>query len=327
MPGIYKGKRLYIIVGVCLACSVIALNYLLIARGTREQRKTVNRLLSQLGRGWGSPEEFEAVRAFRQLGTNALPQLVSIIRKRDSNLGPTFRRLFGDKLALKLGFEERRGERAQAVTAVWALGEIAAPAIPALSSCVYAGCNTDDATEALLGIGSKAVCRLTNIVSSPSAGVRIAVVDELARYHFNYNAKRLELPEGSEQFIQSSKIVVPLLVRFTDDSEPAIRAIAARGLGDFHHHSLLGGSPDYSRIILPVLTKLLKDPKIEPRREAVNSLAGLKDDAKPAIPALLEYLHQTNDLKDRTAATIAVWRIDREAAENAGFKITELPGN
>jgi HEAT repeat protein len=237
------------------------------------------------------------------------------------------RKLLGDKLALRFGFEEHRGERAQAVTAIWALGEIATPAIPALARCVYAERNTDDATAALLGIGPKALSPLTKVVTHPEVSVRIAVVDELARYHFNYNAKRLELPEKSEQFILAAQIVVPLLVRFTDDSEPAIRAIAARGLGDFHHYPLLRDSPNFSKAILPALIKLLKDSQLQPRREAVISLGALKEEAKPAIPALLECINQTQDIKDRTAAMLAVWHIDKEAAENAGFQITEQRGN
>lgn len=326
MP-ICKGKRLYVMAGLFLTCSIIGLNFLLIARGAREQRRTVNRLLPQLGRGWGSPEEFAAARALKQLGTNALPQLVSIIRKRDSKLESTLRKLLGDKLALRFGFEQHQGERAQAVTAIWALGEVATPAIPALTRWVYEGRNTADATGALLGIGPNAVCSLTNIVTSPYVGVRIVVADELANYHFNYNAKRLELPERSEQFILAAQIVVPLLVRFTDDSEPTVRAIAARGLGTFHHYALLEDPPKYFPIILPALIKLLKDTHIETRRAAVTSLAALKADAKPAIAPLLEYINQNQDLNDRTAAMLAVWHIDQKAAENAGFQITEQPGN
>jgi len=92
-------------------------------------------------------------------------------------------------------------------------------------------------------------------------------------------------------------------------------------------HALQQMGTNDSQTVLPALIKLLKDPRSEPRRTAVTSLSGLKEEARPAIPALLEYLSQTHDIKDRTAAMLAVWHIDQKAAENAGFKITEQRGN
>ena len=82
--------------------------------------------------GSSTDEEEKALEAIRQIGTNALPRLVALLRAKDFPLKPWIA-----ALASRLPYVEVRitlafQRRAQALTALVALGPAAKPAVPAL---------------------------------------------------------------------------------------------------------------------------------------------------------------------------------------------------
>jgi HEAT repeat protein len=109
-------------------------------------------------------------------------------------------------------------------------------------------------------------------------------------------------------------LVVPALAKSLSDTNVAIRASAAWGLGGF-------GREVRQAVPLagPVLIKALGDPDGSVRGSAACSLKAFGAEAKQAVPALLELLKDEDEYA-RGAAAEALGQIDPEAAAKAGVK-------
>ena len=175
------------------------------------------------------------------------------------------------------------------------LGTNAAPAIPALSRMMTNNPKPgSQAIYALGSIGEPALPALFKALADTNAPNR----DKLTNVVF-YMFQRLRY-EGS-----GSKVswAVPILLKYTKDSNAFVAGTAAMSLGNLH----LGANE-----VVPALTNMLSNPDSLARHDAAFALGDFGDAARPAIPLLQS---MTND-----PATDV-----RKVVTNALEKITSSP--
>jgi HEAT repeat protein len=103
---------------------------------------------------------------------------------------------------------------------------------------------------------------------------------------------------------------IPTLLRGTTNTYLATRCNAISALAKIH------AEPE---LVVPALTKFLKDPDRRVRAITITSLALFGSDAKPAVSDLTQSL---NDPSVRTLAKYALSQIDPEAAAKLGLTNT-----
>jgi HEAT repeat protein len=103
---------------------------------------------------------------------------------------------------------------------------------------------------------------------------------------------------------------IPTLLGGTTNTYRGTRCDAIFALGKIH------AEPE---LVVPALTKFLKDPDREVRASTISSLELFGSDAKPAVSALVQSLNDQNGLV-RKLAKSALKKIDPEAAAKAGLK-------
>ncbi len=108
------------------------------------------------------------------------------------------------------------------------------------------------------------------------------------------------------------KTAVPKLVRIYEEHiSAASQSYAIRALGTFNGQNELR---------VPIFIKALQNPDMGGRIYALTALAGIDaEDAKPAVPAIVGALQDTNGAV-RSAASAVLRQIDAAAAVKAGVK-------
>src|SRR5579859_6557940 len=110
--------------------------------------KTVTEWLGDLNSGHG-PAEQRSAAALTSMGTNAVPELLSVLTRSDAQVRGIIGRLIGPKLCARLGLPTKDGRRMRAVTAFWLLGEQATSSIPCLVFALRTGHDPAFAARAL----------------------------------------------------------------------------------------------------------------------------------------------------------------------------------
>jgi len=106
-----------------------------------------------------------------------------------------------------------------------------------------------------------------------------------------------------------NKQVVPHLLKAMKDPEAEVREAAARSLG------IVG--PTAKEALQPLIGAL-NDGDDKVKGAAADALGNFKDDAKPAVAALVGIWKGTKNNDLRARAAIALNKIDRDAARQAG---------
>jgi len=267
---------------------------------------------------WGQKQQVEeyarADEALRQMGTNALPFLLLMIRASDSPLRRSANTLLRKQrfFEFELAIAETSHRRAQA--AFRALREIAKPAIPQLAQLL----NDRDpdvaayAADALGEIGPDSAGALVDAMHHESGKVRAlgAMAAGSCAFEANHSGHEPVDAKMAAAFGSFANRVVPHLVNCLKDNDPDVRGRAAEALGFF-------GKP--SSKVLSGLTELLADKDPWPRRAATRAIAEFGSEAQAAVPALVTRL-QDEELEVRQYATNALNAIDHEAAAKAGVE-------
>ena len=247
----------------------------------------------------GSAEYAAAQEAIKQIGTNALPTLISYLRRTD----PPFHRQWINlkaKLRLLLGevdyavFWHRR-----AAHACGALGPAAEAAFPALTEAMNDPGAAFDVGNGLSRMMPKSVPVLTNILSTGNMMARSRAADNLASAFWH---------RGFEPMARTA------LVAALRDFDPGVRMTAASAFGRWNTNLDL---------IVPELTRLLNDPDPSVRGNTATTLGNFGSAARSAVPDLLKLLQDTNSYVSGTVADRArlmLLKVDPEAVANAGVK-------
>jgi HEAT repeat protein len=220
-----------------------------------------------------SPEAREAV---RQIGTNAIPRLLAMLRTQDSSLEPRLVALAQKQHYLKFTYVDAAHQHAQAALAFEVLGASASNAVPALlqifendTSVITTQSHWTSSRAALSSLGAigpaaeSAVPSLVRHTADTDSMIRTYACMALGKIHAQ--------PE----------LAVPALVLCLDD--PGSRYQALFALEQFGTDA---------KAAVPTLVRMLRDTYQHPgfRTSVIESLGEIHCDAQLVVPALLEYL-------------------------------------
>jgi hypothetical protein len=226
--------------------------------------------------------------AIQEIGTNALPRLLSMLRARDfyakSNL--TYR-LSADLFPWRF-ISARSGsvaDRARLTVESALLDHIGKNPAYVLN------------LEAALGF------RVLGAQARPALPALIKIYEQNPSLDSRLTTCAAIMAVGPE-----ADAAVPALLRGTDDPNELVRVAAIETLWHIH--------PEPSQV-LPVFTKSLADSKSEIREVAAWALAGLGTNAESATPTLVPLLSDKSE-RVRIAATNALRAISLNAASGPG---------
>ena len=330
-------KRVHIALGVVLVmlAGVIAWQVLREREPVYQGKRLSSWLKAHGGQGW----QRNADEAVRQAGTNAIPTLLRMLCAKDSPLKAKFMDLAERQHIIKVQytsaiFWNRAAEHgfevlgAKAQSAVPALIEIADQKIPstsqinAITALGLIGPSSKEAVPSLLRwatnadvyVRSSAIHALGAIHAEPDRVVPVLING----LHDSDSRVQVRAVMALEKFGPNVKIAAPTLVEaipsllwWATNASTFRRLDAVAVLGS------IGAEPDR---VVPALTNALHDPYASVRFKAVEALRHFGPDAKPAVPALVEYINSHDNSPDRWAATKALKAIDPEAAAKAGVK-------
>ena len=138
---------------------------------------------------------------------------------------------------------------------------------------------------------------LLNGLNDDASVIRLYAVTQLLALYDGKYVRRLVPLLNDDSLISQAVIkglrstrenISPVILEFTDSTDPLIRAGCA---------SILGAYPSES--VIAALIKLLQDPDVRPRLNAAQSLGEIRD--KSAILALLNAIDDRSDLVGRAA--------------------------
>jgi HEAT repeat protein len=247
----------------------------------------------------GSAEYTASENALRQMGTNALPALISYLRRKD----PPFHRQW---ISLKAKLRLLHGEVDSAVfwhrragQACGALGDAAEPAFPALMEAMNDPRAAHDVGNGLSRLMPTSVPVLTNVLATGNTAARSSAAFHLV-IAFSY--------PGVEPMARTA------LLNALRDPSPSVRMSAASALAGWNTN--LGE-------VVSALARVLDDPNPSVRGNAATSLGNFGGAARAAVPQLVRLLRDTNSYASGTVAdraAIVLRTVDPEAAAEAGVK-------
>jgi HEAT repeat protein len=196
-------------------------------------------------------KQAKAEEAIRHLGTNAIPQLLAMLRERDVGLGDKLLELLQKQSLIRIRYKPAWVRNNEAADGFEILGADAREAVPALIE-IYerpqSPSSQVSAAAALAGIGpaaSAAVPVLLRGTTNSDHSVRLFAIATLGPIH------------------STPTIVVPALTRCLNDPFVDVRCLAARSLGHY--------GPD-ARQAVPELEQLLNAKERVMRSEAALAL-------------------------------------------------------
>jgi hypothetical protein len=241
--------------------------------------------------------------AVRQIGTNAIPYLLGMMRAEDSKLKETSITLLARLHIYRIRIPDASGKHLQALLGFEALGPQASSAIPELKTLMNNPKIVHFATAALININPDGVEAATSGLQSTKAIVRretAGVMGRLGVVRFTTNASpaRIELLRA-----QADKAVPPL-IRALSDLDELTRARAATSLG------LLGQKAE---IAVPALIHNLQETNgWRVPASAAHGLGRFGTNAVAALPAL-KAIAGHPDSRVREAVATAIQSIETQA--------------
>jgi HEAT repeat protein len=283
------------------------------------------------------PTTSEADEAMRNLGSNAVPTLLRLLRAHDSQFKLWAVALAQKQSFIKVDFIPASSRRMSAAMGFRAL--LISPnktnnirsAIPGLIKICEQG--PDDASRAIAAellarIGPEAadaVPTLLRCLNVESAAVRQQAQVALGAIHSqpdlvvpalinnltNVTGRREAVLSLGLFQTKATPAVPALLNLFLNDPDKTdpdkmVQAAAGQALG------MIRGQPD---VVIPELIRRLNDPDLFSRQDSVRALGYYGEAAEPAIPMLLKILHDKNeDVVVRALTADALGRIHTDSA-------------
>ena len=286
-------KKLWLTVGLIAFLSGLLVIVLVVnPRGPREPEyhgRKLTRWLDDLDDH--SPiKQTNAIVAIRQMGTNAVPFLVQMLRARDSRFRTRCIDLLERQHWIDFHFHYAYQKHSIAFLALAYLGPDAKAAIPDVAGSLKTGQDGLMAPLVLSRIGRPAVPALEDALTSSNVYARQGAIDGLAR-----------LADPSS---------IPNLLAALKDPNWLIRFSTAMALRRFS---------DQASVVVPALTNSLDDPDYRVQVEAARTLGSFGADARPAFRKLLQMVRSTNSQVSESAAN-ALKDIDPEAGAKLNGK-------
>jgi HEAT repeat protein len=302
MAGLRKKSR----IGLVAVLGLAAIGLVLYASRTNEpsfQGRALSHWLSDIENARDDREAEPAKYAVRQIGTNAIPSLLSLMRAEDSRLKQTIIFLLRKQRIFRLRIADATSKHLRSALGFEALGAEARSAVPDLKRMLDHPKTVYLAGMALISISPGGVDAVVSglgstnvVVRRESAGVLGALGIE--RFWSKGSEARMDALQAR------GHIAVPPLINALIDPDELVRARAATALG------VLGQRPE---IALPALIKNLRDTNgWRVPASAAKALGRFGPDAASAVPALKEAA-QHKDSRVREAAEGAIRALETQA--------------
>ena len=218
--------------------------------------------------------------AVRQIGTNALPFLLNMLRSQNSRVKLKLEEWSDKQNVLNIRFHNSDTDRFTAVAAFRILGPIGKPAIPALVDMMNDTNICFEAAHALGAIGPDAIPALTNTWTQSNSVIRTAGFRALVDMGTN------------------AETALPFLIAALQDANSEIRFFAVV--------SMFYVGTNQPALAVPALIKTLEDPGPKIKRVAIGSLGRFASKAQMAVPKLTELLGQRESSGSAALALVSI---------------------
>jgi len=227
-----------------------------------------------------------ATKAIREIGTNALPVLLTLSRSKG---GPDALIQHLARIWPSIGSHTAEERRELAIDGFRSLGSMAEPVVPGLISNLSDPELAMTAEQALAQIGGPAVNQMCQAMTNN---------DENVRYNLANALSLLPLRE-------SATGAVPTLLHHLHDPSWRVRGQVADSLGT------IGAAAEE---VVPALVAMLNDQDYYPRTWSMIALGQFGAQAGAAVPALSNAVSKGKSNSERSIALRALKQIDPEAA-------------
>ena len=299
------------------------------------KRKRLGAWLEIYGNATKGADTMAANEAVGEIGTNAIPTLLRLLRTKDTFLKLKMAELLQKQHLFKIKIVPAAVLHSEGISGMTALGAYAKGAVPELIT-IYKQAKTTEEKDAIAylfcSIGPEAeeaipslVHELENIDSAPSAIFALGaihskpeiVVPILTKCLATNYPWRQNVAEALGKFGADAKPAIPGLVKLMNEPD-------GMSWKDYPIDALIKIDPvEAPKLVVPVLVKCLIDDGVSgPRLFAVQKLGLLGPDAKPAVPALLALLDSTDEVLPGFVL-YALSRIDPEEGKKASIKFNE----
>jgi HEAT repeat protein len=278
-----KKRRRILLVTLASLLGVVTLYLALRPREPVHQGKRLSVWLREL-KSWPGESSEPAAEAINEIGTNALPYLVSALRTEDSTLKVKLDKFLKRQrlVTFRLCLAEEKCD--SAFKALLILRAKAANAIPEISRMFNQRNMTGIAGLALFAIGGSSLPALVEACSHTNHSVRVeaAVVLCKLRGQRGYTITRTIYPVGSTNlvsrlYIEIGEVDIAALATNLSDPLPAVRRASAEALG---------WQRGIAKPAVPGLLKALEDPDRDVRNAAAEALKSI--DLNAAVKATAE---------------------------------------
>jgi hypothetical protein len=292
--------------GLVVALALAAIGLLLFASRTNEpsyQGRALSDWLTDIEKANDEREAEPAMNAVRQMGTNAIPYLLGMMRAEDSKLKETFNTLVSKAHIYRFRIAEASYKQTRAFDGFYALGAEANSAIPELTALLNNPKIARCAASILVYISTNGVEAATSGLRSTNPLVRreiAGVLGTIGIVRFTTNA----IPARMAILRAQAEFAVPALIRLLNDSDELTRARAGTSLG------LLGQKPE---IVVPALIRNLGETNgWRVPHSAAKGLSRFGTNAVAALPAL-KAIAAHQDWRVREIVETAIQSIETQA--------------
>lgn len=247
----------------------------------------------------------ENIQAIQRIGTNALPFLLQWLQYEPSAFRLSVYRV-GDRWHLPVQWLVRTPRaylRDEAMAGFWVLGPAARPAVSVLGSLLDStnlhvqAC----ALTALCGIGKDALPPILDVLTNAAA---------------HPNSDRILIEGTFTDLTTNAFLMVPSLIPHVASRDPKVAASSAFILGNLAlMQERMGLPPEQTADIVPTLCANIAATNPEVRYQVVMALSHFGPRARPAVPLILQALHDSRATV-RQAAREALKQIEPSALNN-----------
>jgi len=292
--GVMRKRRLYLVLMMTVGLSVLLLGLISFPWGEpRCQGRSLSAWIVRYGYALDQPEAEDAI---RQIGSNAIPHLLSWMQYRVPDRKKTLMQKADHFLPNGIFFDWARVDRGSirficAAHAFEMLGPDAKVAIPGLTEIMNDGradLNAIYASYAIAHMGPEGVAPLVTALTNENNRIRRFVL------------------RGMRYLKADARSALPLIIEHLQDKDTALAMAAAQTLGE------LGLEP---ALVVPALRACLDDSRQPVKNWAVRALEKFGPDAGLAAPDLRNLLKDPN-WSTRDFATNALRKIAPEALQS-----------
>jgi hypothetical protein len=282
-----QGLLLFILLAGALALPL----WFLLLREPSYQGRPLSSWLADL-EAWDGDTNNTAFVAFREMGTNAIPELSNVIQSDGLPIQRWIRAFNKSQSVVKLPFGSAGNQTMAATWGLYAMGTNAMPALEVMTNLLFHTNAIISSAFVLAGIGSAGIPSLLAALTNQNDYIRHSAASGLGWECSNFEA------------------VVPALIASLQDKNRLVQIAAIQSLGQLH------AEPE---LAVPALMNAFTNHDMLLRSSVLISLGQFEAGAMDSVPMVMTALNDS-DQTVRTSAVFALKKIDPEAAKKAGIK-------